>query len=710
VVALLLVTLGLAAAAVDPPHDVAGCASCHLGLTAIDEEINNPLGNPNLCQSCHEPGGTASAKALLELDQAVPWPGLPTNLTARGTSHRWNVNPSGRVLFLGGAPAASSGVLVPSGTFTGRYAKTYTITISAGGNRGEARFDWTATRPGGGGGTNLATGSLVPLDEGVALSFHDGRPMPSFRAGDRWQILVRPDLVETANPDLLLTMPEGKVVCSTCHDQHSQFEQPFDPGAPAYASVGSGQGRHFMRVDNATDQLCAECHAPRFVTNSLAGSHPVGVRVGTNGLYRPPTTLPLDKQEGRMSCSTCHQMHFSPRADGSLLRASNAVALCAQCHTLADTVTPARHLSPLDTTLWPGGQYGSLFPRVTDRLQRGSCGNCHQVHGWPDRLKPTNAYPALLVEQEENLCYTCHDGSPLTKNIRANFAKTYTHPVSLSGRHSIKAEGSPADYGTSNRHSECTDCHNPHVLTTDAAAPAAPAAAGALRGVARVSVQNLTSSNVVYVYRPASDPTPVREYELCFTCHSAWTTQPAGQSNLAADLNDRNPSYHPVEGPGKNTNINPNSFVNGWAATNLTFCTDCHTSDDPTIRGPHGSTNRYLLKLPYTASSSGRTMATNEICFNCHRYDTYANNGASSTVKGYSRFNPPNTSRGHTYHVGSRNYPCYTCHDTHGSSTQPHLIVTGRNPGLTTYTRTANGGSCRATCHGNESYSVNYAR
>jgi len=58
--------------------------------------------------------------------------------------------------------------------------------------------------------------------------------------------------------------------------------------------------------------------------------------------------------------------------------------------------------------------------------------------------------------------------------------------------------------------------------------------------------------------------------------------------------------------------------------------------------------------------------------------------------------------------VGSKRYPCGACHETHGSSSQPHLIVTGRNPGLNNYTHSASGGTCYPTCHGSKTYTVNY--
>ena len=107
-------------------------------------------------------------------------------------------------------------------------------------------------------------------------------------------------------------------------------------------------------------------------------------------------------------------------------------------------------------------------------------------------------------------------------------------------------------------------------------------------------------------------------------------------------------------------------------------------------------------------------MSSGESCFDCHRYDTYANKDASASLQGYSRFNRnaagQGTEKGHSYHVGEQRRPCSACHDTHASTSQSFLIVTGRSPGINTYTRTTGGGTCTTTCHDSESYSVSYPR
>ncbi len=671
------------------------CVTCHLNHELFGNQISSTAGNANACLSCHQIGGLASPEALAHQQQAKLWPDVAGQPPGQGSSHRWDAGPSGRVDSLSGAPSAA---VQPGGIYNGRYAASYTITITSAGNVGSARFDWSGVGPGSGSGANVLTGTNVPVEKGLVVSFLNARPAPAFLPGDQWRIFVRPDLQLPANIEMLQTMAGGKLACATCHDAHFQNHEPFDPNAPPYIA-GDGQGRHFMRAPNDTDQMCRECHASRFVTNALGGSHPVGVFVVSNNVLHTPASLPLDKGQGQMWCSTCHQVHNSPGNDGKLLRVASESALCTQCHANVDATTPASHLHPASGSLWPGGQYGSLLPAENDAAQRGGCGNCHRTHGWPDAANATADYPSLLVEREEYLCLTCHDGSPLAKNLAANFSKTYRHPIAYTGRHVPGEDGNPAQYGIANRHAECADCHNVHQLTT----------ANNVKGLPRVSVNNVSSTLVTYTFRGATDPTPMKEYEICFTCHSGWTTRPAGQADYALKFNTQLASFHPVEGAGKNTNINVNAFVNNWRPNQTMTCTDCHTSDDTNIRGPHGSAYEFILKKLAIASPARRnvTMASTELCFDCHRYDTYANNSASTTVKNYSRFSGEN---GHGYHVGSRRYPCYACHETHGTAAQPNLLVTGRSPGINTYTRTANGGTCNATCHGNESYSVTYPR
>ena len=129
------------------------------------------------------------------------------------------------------------------------------------------------------------------------------------------------------------------IMCSTCHDQHSQDDTPFDPAASA---TPGDSGRHFQRLTNDTNYMCRNCHSDFDVTSVRAYtgailSHPVGVTIPSsspkfhdvprepNGNYQtgsPQYTgngtgdtnstnnLILDVN-GEVQCMTCHNLHYT---------------------------------------------------------------------------------------------------------------------------------------------------------------------------------------------------------------------------------------------------------------------------------------------------------------------------------------------------------------------------------------------------------------
>lgn len=427
------------------------------------------------------------------------------------------------------------------------------------------------------------------------------------------------------------------------------------------------------------------------------------------------------------SCEQCHLQHDSGSPNPFALFSANTNGLCYSCHTSASANGMFQNQAQYEASshatsasmIWPGPDptVDPGAPPAKRSGDAGKCVNCHTAHGYRDG---TGLIPSQTFSREERLCIVCHDGSPASKNVKAEFAKAYAHPaLTVAGKHDAAEDGTPANYAaspTNNRHAECVDCHNPHADRADTGPPTPPAASNLLLGVGRVAVTNGPAGSVpTYTYRGPADLSPALEYEICFKCHSSWTTLPittpsgGAPKDKALQFNVNNGSYHPVEGVGKNTTINSSAFVSPWVATSLMHCTDCHTSDATSVRGPHGSVYNYLLKKDYRASSAQRAMAQTELCFDCHNYDTYANR-SSGTAQGYSRFNPPTFLRGHTFHVDNRQQPCFACHESHASTTFPHLIVTGRTPGLNNYTETSTGGTCYPTCHASRDYTINYAR
>jgi predicted CXXCH cytochrome family protein len=419
-------------------------------------------------------------------------------------------------------------------------------------------------------------------------------------------------------------------------------------------------------------------------------------------------------------CERCHTTHGgSDLPQQYALVGPDDNSLCASCHTepwkggsYGDIWSYTRSSHGVDpAAVWPGPDpVGRTEPDAA-----GKCLNCHDPHGWTDNL---GDIPHLAIAREEALCLRCHDGGPATTIVSVDFAKPYAHPTGrVSGVHKNAAESFSSDFGAApenRRHAECEDCHNPHIAHRDEnGPPSAPDLSRRNLGVSRVRPESAPAGVPrTFTFIAGSDTvsTPVAEYQLCYKCHSSWTVQPGGQTDLAAALNPANPSYHPVEATGRDLSIRLGAFAPGWTASSLTACGDCHGSDYEGSRGTHGSNYEYILKKPYKPSPLPRMMGSDESCFSCHSYEVYANGSASEAVQGESRFNAPGATVGHAGHVGSNDVPCGACHVTHGSATQSHLIVTGRIPGIVSFTETPTGGTCTATCHGPATYAVNYAR
>jgi predicted CXXCH cytochrome family protein len=425
------------------------------------------------------------------------------------------------------------------------------------------------------------------------------------------------------------------------------------------------------------------------------------------GHGNPLTGAMRDLAFPRGSCRQCHVS--GPARYPKELWRENDNEICFTCHPAANFsgLYPGREIFEVSTHktdprfVWPGP-----FPPARRGVDMaGKCINCHNPHGRKDRA---DRIPNLLIAPEVNLCLSCHDGSHALKDIAREMRKPYSHR-GLPGALVTRQEGNPDRYSYlgGNRHVVCSDCHNAHAVTGDAAPPYAPAASGRNAMVSRIRVTNSGPGTVPrYEYLSASDTsTPLLEYQICYKCHSSWTRQPPGQQDIALLLNPNNASFHPVEAPGKNTGIAAGSFVGSLNSYSTVHCSDCHGSDDAAdLRGPHGSRFPNLLKGAYETQSHSRISNREDLCFRCHSFATYADPFSAPYQQEDSRFGK------HVLHVGQQNIPCYACHESHGSPQFGSLIVTGRNPGLRNFSMTANGGSCLPTCHDSRFYSVNYSR
>ena len=557
----LLFTAGAGLLAIDPPHNISTanaygylnyCSTCHKIMGgASGAALTTVNGNANLCMSCHVSGGLATNKAFTTSDQAVPASASLLGATAGGTSHRWDSSAAGRLIK--GTPNSSTAIITPSGDYAGPYAATIQIQVTTAGATGIAKVAWSQTVNGTatlGAATTITTSPTAQAlgTTGVSLAFSS---TGTFVLNDIFYLYVRPDLV---NPTSAMANHRefGKVVCSTCHDQHLQANAPFDPAAPQTYTAGAVNNRHFQRLPNASDQMCVDCHAPRNVTAKGGISHPITLPLPPTSDFKTPTTAKLSITSN-VECQSCHDLHKATVANGLLLRAettgatAGASPLCNDCHTYA-TVTTNKgvHFDPTKGVLWPGSQWVtpssgtpttslSTYPAFnysTDAAKRATCVNCHDPHGWPDARTTSSKYARLLVDDPSNLCLACHDaGSQISTtgtaqagvpNIQAEITKTIRHPVER----------------TSGRTVMCADCHNPHKAVAGSHTYATTATAtrnqimngatvqsGPLMGVDGITFNY--SGLARWVSPTASTftatTTAANEYQICMKCHTAYS-------------------------------------------------------------------------------------------------------------------------------------------------------------------------------------------
>jgi len=405
------------------------------------------------------------------------------------------------------------------------------------------------------------------------------------------------------------------------------------------------------------------------------------------------------------------------------------------------------------------------------------CGICHRGH--------TAKAPNLLAKASQSeLCLTCHDGLGANANVKAQYdlvrpvnnpaAREYYSHDALAPSNHTRSELDEFG-GVSNRHSECADCHNSHQATVTASRDSAQNSDGwdaspRLAGVSGVSVVNgAAGSSPIYKLLSGVDTNVVpanlvtREYQLCFKCHSGYTTLTSNTglspSQYALDkgveLNPANPSFHPVEAAGTNDTTKMAASLAGtspYKLWNFTIgstirCLNCHasgTTPDTTptplpqpgsALAPHTSSNRGILLKNYQdrvlkSTNAAYSAGDFALCFMCHAEAPFAGETSTATnFKLHGLHLTKLTGKGNgatdidTPGDGQGNAICAECHFRLHSTTNKvgaqqipgtRLVNFAPNvkPNGTTLSwvqGTTGSGSCTLTCHGEshsgESYS-----
>lgn len=343
---------------------------------------------------------------------------------------------------------------------------------------------------------------------------------------------------------------------------------------------------------------------------------------------------------------------------------------------------------------------GSVDAKLNQSMLQGAHGDLRVM---PKTCRACHRGMSMSIRNEEKTCFNCH-GSPVQRqqmesagmlqgpvanrlaNIETELRKPYHHPVlTVQGVHRQR-EILPETQVNAARHSECVDCHEPHLVSAEQP----------YRGISGKRVGNFATEIT-------------EEYELCYKCHGRSANLPAGSTDKQLEFRPTNKSYHPVEAEGANAYVI--SLKSPYVARKERLgdistigCRDCHGSDNENgPQGPHGSIYRGLLVANYEMED-GRSESTHAyaLCYKCHNRTSILSDESfpyhALHIVGNRSNNQPGTS-------------CFTCHDAHGSSSHQFLIrfntdvVEENRDGKLQFKAqgvATRHGSCALSCHGVE--------
>jgi predicted CXXCH cytochrome family protein len=307
-----------------------------------------------------------------------------------------------------------------------------------------------------------------------------------------------------------VTLENGKVQCTSCHDPHTNIYNDF------------------LVASNRFSDLCFKCHDRNYWGQS---SHNTSTKTWTGTGVNPwqHTTYTNVTENG---CENCHNPHNA----GGKSRLMNYLAEENNCFNCHDGNVAAKNLKTEFSKPYIHNVYGYNQTHDANEAALAStmhveCEDCHNPHAaknLPATAPAVNGFnsgvmginqigsPVDPVQYEYEICYRCHADSPNKppsrtvrqieqNNVRLEFALTGPsfHPVAGPG----KNPDSPSLIGPTYTELSviyCSDCH----ASNGTGAPAGPHG-------------SIYPSILKYRYEKADNTTEsASAYELCYSCHS----------------------------------------------------------------------------------------------------------------------------------------------------------------------------------------------
>ena len=479
----------------------------------------------------------------------------------------------------------------------------------------------------------------------------------------------------TADPLKKVTLINGSIECTSCHEPHNQRIDPIS--------------QNFLVRDGANGQICLSCHEPN--ARSVAGKNnplaqwTTSIHATSGNIVAPQAAIGSYSTVAQFACLSCHAPHNAVGSSGLLRGATPpqptmdvSTQACVACHSGGSNLQQATPSIYAEFS-----KVGHPFP---------SAGNSHDV-----------SEPAVLVNNRHSTCADCH-------NAHASLPTGVFGPAPQVRPSQTAVVGVSATDGTTavnpavNQFESCLRCH------------------GTSPGKQRLDVYGYAPLRAV----SAADPLNVIS-EMASTASSSHPvlhdmSSPWPQTSLLPYMNklDATPNSSRPLGSGQGARI---------------FCSDCHNSDDSRESGgvgpsgPHGSIYPHIMERRYEFSKvvPGTTFPTTgpgspiqnvfinpslagdstnpgpyALCAKCH--------DLTRILQDLS-FKPANTGRGgHFTHISEQGVSCSVCHTAHGmgslsaSITGERMVNFDLNvvaPNTTSpisYNHTTN--TCVLACHG----------
>jgi predicted CxxxxCH...CXXCH cytochrome family protein len=452
----------------------------------------------------------------------------------------------------------------------------------------------------------------------------------------------------------------GTLICERCH-----FVAP--------STTNSGFTKPFLRISNANDALCFQCHLQRNTQSHATGSHPVFSRAYSS-VYRTDTTafrrVPLSPNSnnptamlgnyltgGRVACSTCHGVHYADSNSATLDNRSTANGFAQDNDALKlkgqlqNSKGQLLRTDPIGADANAINVCSSCHKETKNRNHNGKGQNvqCDQCHGAHVDYTGDTSLPNLYLVRRDFSNISIASGKAVTAGKRA----IYNSATSLRFKradgngicqvcHNSLPTNIEAHSATDIRKADCVTCHNHSngfSASDCSACHGQPPMANYVGGPKGKALQSYTLDEGMTPHATHADAGYYKY--ACKNCHYDGTK--AGYHNTGSSFSDVFIDTTGSVGDQLATGGPSKNLPGDYNATAKT-CSNvyCHSNGNPRVVGIDWKSPTH--ETPTWTNGKNTIVGTASECTTCHEY------GATLVTNAHNK------------HVATNNIKCFVCH------------------------------------------------